>query len=98
LNAVLEQGLLVCSQLHLIRDAKDLESKLYFTKLERRKRLDAAAALKEMTEGATLIINNGERLWPKLREFLRDIERELRALAHVDILAGCSLAPALEVH
>jgi ribosomal protein L16 Arg81 hydroxylase len=98
LNAVLEQDILSYPQLHLMRDAKDLDPKLYFTKLEGRKRLDTAATLKEMIEGATLIINNGEVLWPRLREFLRDLERELRAVVHVDVLAGCSPAPALKVH
>jgi ribosomal protein L16 Arg81 hydroxylase len=98
LNDVLDLNALSAPQLHLMRGGKDLDPQLFQTRCEGHNRVDAAAVSKEMAEGATLIINYVDRHIPKLREFARSLERELRASVHVDIFAGCSPAAGLGAH
>jgi ribosomal protein L16 Arg81 hydroxylase len=98
LNDVLDLNTLSAPQLHLMRGGKDLDPQLFQSRCEGHNRVDAAAVLKEMAEGATLIINYVDRHIPRLREFARSLERELRASVHVDIFAGCSPAAGLGAH
>jgi ribosomal protein L16 Arg81 hydroxylase len=97
LNAILEEDVLSYPQLRLVRGG-DLDPKLYFNKHDGHRRVDPAILLKEMSEGATLILRYCDRLVPTLREFACGLERELGASVHIDILAGCARVNALGTH
>jgi ribosomal protein L16 Arg81 hydroxylase len=97
LNTILEQDMLSYPQLRLVRGG-DLDPKLYFNQHDGRRRVDAAILLKEMSDGATLILRYCDRLVPRLREFACSLERELGVSVHVDMLAGCSRVNALGTH
>jgi ribosomal protein L16 Arg81 hydroxylase len=98
LNSALDQDLIPFPHVRLIRGGKYLSPKSYCTKREWHLRPDASLVLKEMSEGATLYLTYGDRLTPKLREFTRSLERELRAVARIDVLAGCSPVRGFGVH
>jgi ribosomal protein L16 Arg81 hydroxylase len=98
LNFLLEYSQLGFPQLHLMERGAAVEPRSYTTRIDGRDRINPAGILRALDGGATLVVNYGDRLVPKLREFTLQLESELQAGVHADIFAGFSDVPGLGPH
>jgi ribosomal protein L16 Arg81 hydroxylase len=97
LNHVLEEHRLIPGRLRLSRNAKPIETTQYLYG-PGDYRLRSTEFVKQLANGATLILNHADETYSPLRDLASTLERFFRATVVVNLYAGWKTDPGFTMH
>lgn len=99
LNVIIKRHRLQPSQLKLVRDGKRVDSDFFYTAAKKRKpRLNAAALINYLSEGATLLLDNIDELAPAVGYLTQAFEEVLRSRVLANLYASWRTQKGFDLH
>jgi len=98
LNRILEQHRLPPSQLKLVRDGRGVDVKLYMAANRGKPRLNSAGLINQLSDGATLIIDNIDELAPAVFHLTQAFEDVLQSRSLSNLYASWRTQKGFDLH
>lgn len=98
LNTILEQHHLEPPRLRLLRDGKQLDSRLYLGPNKERSALKPGSLINCLAEGATLSLDNVDELAPGLGQLSEALQEVLRSRTFVNLYASWRTQRGFDLH